>query len=67
MRTFPLLAAAVLVAGAAFAGCAAPEDRRDMGDNSDGLFPGDQPEAGGGSDNETDLYEGAGPSADASG
>lgn len=36
--------AALLVAGALLAGCATPQESRDMGDNNDGLFEGDQPE-----------------------
>lgn len=35
---------AVLLLGAALAGCATPDESRDMGDNTDGLSPGDQPE-----------------------
>lgn len=36
--------AALLLAGALLAGCATPRESRDMGDNNDGLFQGDQPD-----------------------
>lgn len=39
-----LRGAALLLVGIFVAGCAVPEESRDMGDNNDGLFQGDQPE-----------------------